>query len=310
MNCPESTLIYNSKTRSYRDLPLRFSEIGRLFRREKSGELNGLFRVRQLTMDDAHLYVTPEQIETEIKQIVALVEDFYKIFSFKPEFKLATKPKDSMGEVNLWKMAEKSLEKVLKKKSLKYEVKSGEGAFYGPKIDIYIKDALERNWQMATIQLDFQMPLNFALKYTDPEGKTNTPVMIHRAIFGSFERFIGILTEHYVGAFPVWLSPVQAIIIPITEKEIFYAQKVFQEIKEAGIRVELDDRNETTSAKIRDAELQKVPYMIVVGPKEVKAKNVSVRARGGSDLPAQAGQGEMKLEKFISKIQEKIAKKK
>jgi threonyl-tRNA synthetase len=304
MDCPGEIEIYKQKIRSYRDLPLRWAEFGLVHRKEKKGELNGLLRVAHVTQDDAHIFVTEDQIQEEIVKLLQLTTEVYQPFGFSFKVYLSTQPDDFMGDPKLWKKAEKALEDALKKSKTPYQVKKGEGAFYGPKIDYELQDALGRGWQCATHQLDFFMPEKFELKYAGKDGQEKRPIIIHRTIIGSLERFIGVLIEHYAGAFPVWLSPVQAIIIPITDKEIPYAQKVFQEINEAGIRVELDDRSETTSAKIRDAELQKIPYMIIVGQKEIKAKNISVRARGENDL------GQMNLSKFIEKIEEEIAKKK
>ena len=310
MDCPGEIEIYKQKIRSYRDLPLRWAEFGVVHRKEKKGELNGLLRVAHVTQDDAHIFVTEDQIQEEIVKLIQLTAEIYKPFSFSYKVYLSTQPDNFMGDPKLWKKAEKALEEALKKSKIPYQVKEGEGAFYGPKIDYDLQDALGRGWQCATLQLDFFMPEKFKLKYAGKDGKEKRPIMIHRTIIGSLERFIGILTEQYGGAFPAWLSPVQVVVIPITDKQLKYAQKAFEELREKGLRVELDDRNETTSAKIRDAELQKVPYMIVIGEKEVKAKNISVRARGGRGLPAQAGLGKMRLDKFIEKIKEEIDKKK
>lgn len=303
MNCPESTILYGFKPRSHKDLPLRFSEIGRLHRREKSGEVNGLLRVRQLTMDDAHIYATEEQIFSEISKILEMMIEFYESFGFKYEFRLAKRPEQRAGTKQDWDKAEKDLEEVLKKKKIKILAKKGDGAFYGPKIDMHIKDAQGREWQLATVQLDFHQPEAFKLEYTDKDGSKKRPVMIHRAIFGSFERFIAILTEHFQGAFPVWLSPVQVIIIPITDRHNKYGQSIKTTLWEHNIRVELDERSATTSAKIRDAELQKIPYILVVGDKEIESKNVNVRVRGEKVL------GAMSLAKFTTIIKEDIDKK-
>lgn len=281
MNCPESTFIYKTHMRSYKDLPLRLSEIGRLHRNELSGVLGGMFRVRQITMDDAHIFSTPEQLQKEISNVLKLIKVFYHIFKFKPAFYLATKPDNAMGEVKLWNKAEKSLKYALEKNNIAYELKAKDGAFYGPKIDIHINDALGRKWQLATIQLDFQMPERFGLEYIDNKGKKQRPIMIHRAIFGSFERFIGILIEHYAGVFPVWLSPTQVYITPVGSAHITPAKKLTKEFENHGIRVWLDTLNETIPYKVRKAEKQKIPYILVIGDKETKGKTLNVRMRGG-----------------------------
>ena len=310
MNCPESTILYRFRPRSYRELPLRLSEIGRLYRREKSGEVNGLLRVRQLTMDDAHIYAAEDQIFDEVSNILDMMVDFYKKFGFEYEFRLATRPEVRAGSDENWDKAEKKLAEALKKKSLKAGDKLGDGAFYGPKIDVHIKDAQDREWQLATVQLDFHQPEAFNLAYVDKDGREKRPVMIHRAIFGSFERFIAILTEHYQGAFPTWLSPVQVVLIPIADRHQEAAKEVYNELQKAGIRVELDNRSESMQAKIRDATLQKVPFMGIIGDRELESRRskiedgkISVRTREGKDL------GQMSLTKFTQKVQEKIEKK-
>lgn len=302
MNCPESTIIYSHKIRSYKDLPLRLAEIGRLHRNEASGVLAGLFRVRQLTMDDAHIYCGPEQIQDEIKNLLRFIKEFYKIFNLKPEFKLATRPGKFMGDIKLWQKAEKSLIYALKQNELSHEVKLKDGAFYGPKIDVHITDSLQRSWQMATVQLDFQMPERFDLYYVDEKGKKKRPVIIHRAIFGSFERFIGILLEHYGGALPLWLSPEQIWVIPVGSRHEKYAKEINKKIIEMDIRSKLKDENETVSKKIRGGEVQKIPYLLVVGDKEIKSKSVRVRAKS-KDL------GEIKLARFLKKVKSEIDKK-
>ena len=304
MNCPESTVIYSSKTRSWRDLPLRFSEIGRLHRKELSGVLNGLFRVRQITMDDAHIYVRPDQILDEINRLIILINNFYKIFGFKTAYYLATRPDKAMGEKKLWDKAEDALAKALKQNKIKYKLEPKEGAFYGPKIEIHVKDSLDRAWQLGTIQVDFNMAEKFNLSFANQKGEKERPVVIHRAVFGSFERFVGILVENYQGAFPVWLSPVQMKVLNLTDRNQKYAEKIYKELKDSGIRVELDDTNETVGKKIREAELQKIPYILVVGDREEKSDSVAVRQRGKGDL------GAMKLEKFSEKIQREIENKK
>jgi threonyl-tRNA synthetase len=302
MNCPESTILFSFRTRSYRELPLRLAEIGRLHRREKSGEVNGLLRVRQLTMDDAHIYARESQISSEVSNILDMMISFYKNFGFEYEFRFATRPEQRAGTDKMWDKAEKDLEDVLKKKGIKAGDKKGDGAFYGPKIDMHIKDALGRDWQLATVQLDFHMPQAFDLKYINEKGENEKPVMIHRAIFGSFERFIGILTEHYQGAFPLWLSPVQVIIMPITDQQEEFAKKLTEDLKKEGIRAELDNRPERLQAKIRDGSLQKVSYLGIIGNREIESSSVSVRMRNGKDEV-------LKVSNFLQKLKEEIDKK-
>jgi threonyl-tRNA synthetase len=304
MNCPESTIVYKSKLRSYRDLPLRLSEIGRLHRNEISGALGGMLRVRQITMDDAHLFVRPDQILDEITKLLKLVNDFYTLFGFSPSYNLSTRPEKAMGDLSLWNQAENALKQALELNGINYKIKEGEGAFYGPKIDVQIKDAIGRSWQTATIQLDFQMPERFELEYIDENDERKRPVMIHRAIFGSFERFIGILTEHFAGYFPTWLSPIQVVVLPISENYFDYAQKVYQVLFDNNIRVELDKRNEKIGYKIREWENQKVPYMLVVGEKEMQNNSVSVRKHKKGDL------GSFDLNQFLHLILEEIKTKK
>lgn len=303
MNCPESTIIYRFRPRSYRELPLRLSEIGRLHRREKSGEVNGLLRVRQLTMDDAHIYVREDQIFDEVSNILDMMVQFYKSFGFEYEFRFATRPEQRAGTEEMWDKAEAVLSDALQKKGIKAGDKMGDGAFYGPKIDLHIKDALGREWQLATVQLDFHQPEAFDLKFIDEKGGQQRPVMIHRAIFGSFERFIGILTEHFQGSFPAWLSPVQVTIVPISEKNNGYGQKLLEQLKTAEIRVNFDVRAETMQAKIRDGAEQKIPFCLVIGDREEKEGKVAVRERGGKDL------GTMTIEEFISHIKQEIESK-
>ncbi len=303
MNCPESTILYRFRPRSYRELPLRLAEIGRLHRREKSGEVNGLLRVRQLTMDDAHIFCTEEQIQSEVSSILDMMMEFYKIFGFEYEFRLATRPETRAGSDENWDKAEKALETALNSKGLKFGDKQGDGAFYGPKIDVHIKDSQGREWQLATVQVDFAQPEAFDLKYIDSTGEQKRPVMVHRAIFGSFERFIGILTEHLQGAFPIWLSPNQVTIIPISDKHLDYAQKVLEQLKSSNIRAEIDSRSEKMQGKIRDAQMQKVPYMLIVGDREAEANQVAVRTRNNEDL------GAIGLQEFIDKIKKEIESK-
>jgi threonyl-tRNA synthetase len=303
MNCPESTILYRFRPRTYKELPLRLAEIGRLHRREKSGEVNGLLRVRQLTMDDAHIYARESQIFDDVSNILDMMITFYKNFGFEYEFRFATRPETRAGTDEDWDKAEKGLEEVLKKKGIKAGDKKGDGAFYGPKIDLHIKDALERDWQLATVQLDFHMPQAFDLKYVNEKGEFEKPVMIHRAIFGSFERFIGILTEHFQGAFPLWLSPVQISLLPITDAQNDYANEVAKKLRAEGIRVEVDTRNERLQAKIRDATLQKVPYLGIIGKQEVESKSVTLRLRDGKDL------GKLEINDLIVRLKQEIDKK-
>jgi len=303
MNCPESAIVFRSKTRSYNDLPLRLSEFGILHRRELSGVLGGLLRVRQFTIDDAHIFVAPEQIHDEIQKLLKLTAEVYKSLGFKPRFYLATRPDKAMGDKKTWKEAENGLEKALGDANVKFEIKPKDGAFYGPKIDIHIFDSQNRDWQLATIQLDFQIPQQMQLEYADSDGSKKRPVMIHRGIFGSLERFIGILLEHTQGNLPVWLSPVQAAILPVSDKSADFARKTAEKIRSNGIRTDVDMRSETLQAKIRDATLQKVPYILVVGEKEQKENKVSIRERDSKNL-VQAD-----IEKFIAKIKADIASK-
>ena len=287
MNCPESTFVYRQALRSYRDLPLRLAEMGRLHRNERSGTLTGLFRVRQFTQDDAHIYCRPDQLQDEITGVLELVREFYKTFNLEPSFRLATRPEKGMGSQEQWDAAERALHESLKANGLAYEVKPGDGAFYGPKIDIHIEDALGRDWQMATVQVDLVMlPERFQLEYIDSDGQPKRPVAIHRAIFGSFERFVGVLTEHLAGAFPTWLAPVQARVLPISEKHAQYGRTVYERLRAARVRAELDDRNEKLGYRIREAQLRKVPYMLVVGERQSQNGTVSLRHRTGEDLGA------------------------
>ena len=302
MNCPNAIKIYGSKLRSYKDLPLRFSDIDVIHRNEKSGQLNGLFRVRMFRQDDAHNFITQDQIGSEIKDIIEIAKYLYGIFGLDFELTLSTRPDDFMGDIELWNEAESNLRNVLDELCGKdqYRINEGDGAFYGPKIDIKMKDCLGREWQMGTVQVDFQLPLRFNLSYIDSNGDKKTPILIHRALFGSFERFIGIITEHFAGAFPAWLSPVQVKVLPISDNQKEYAEKVVSELKAAGVRVELDDRQEKIGYKIREAQLSKVPYMLILGEKEVEAGAVGVRARKEGDI------GAMPLQEFISKLEEEI----
>ena len=293
MDCPFNIKIYQTRQRSYKELPIRYTEIGRVMRDEKSGELNGLFRVRYITQDDSHIFLKKDQVEDEIATLIKMAREYYQSFGIEPRFFLSTRPEKFAGEKEEWDQAEKALEKSLGKEKVKYEVKEKDGAFYGPKIDIDIEDALGRPWQLATIQLDFQLPQRFELEYIDNDGKKKMPVMIHAAIFGSFERFIGILTEHYAGAFPVWLAPVQAIIIPVSKKFNDYGQEVLESLASVNVRAEINDKDETLGKRISEAEHQKIPYILVVGDKELANNTVNVRHyRLGQE-------GEIKLEKFL-----------
>jgi threonyl-tRNA synthetase len=280
MDCPFNILIYKTKQRSYRDLPIRYTEIGRVYRNEKSGELNGLLRVQEVTQDDSHVLLREDQVEQEIGNLLEMTKEFYSKLGLEPQFFLSTRPDDFMGEIKTWDKAEADLKKVLETKKIKYGLKEKDGAFYGPKIDVNAEDALGRSWQVATIQLDFQLPGRFNCEYIDKGGKAKTPVMIHAAIFGAFERMIGILLEHYAGALPLWLASVQAIVLPIADRHNEYAEKVTQELKDNGVRAQVDVKSETIGRKIREAELQKIPYILVVGDKEVESKKVAVRKSG------------------------------
>jgi len=308
MNCPFHLQIYKSKPRSYKELPIRYCELGTVYRYEPIGTLHGLTRVRGFTQDDAHIFCTSEQLEDEILGVLNLAIFMLQNFGFK-DFQIDLSVRDPknkkeyLGSDQIWKKAERALETALRKKRLKYHRAEGEAVFYGPKIDIRLVDAAGRTWQGPTIQVDFNFPEKFNLEYTGNDGKVHQPVMIHRTVLGSMERFVGTLIEHYAGAFPVWLSPIQTIVIPIAEKHNQYAQEIVEILKENNIRAELDDRNETTSAKIRDAELQKIPYILVVGDREVNRKTVNVRTRGEKVL------GEMSLEAFLKKVTSDIAKK-
>ena len=302
MNCPNAIKIYASKLRSYKDLPLRFNDIDVIHRNEKSGQLNGLFRVRMFRQDDAHNFITQDQIGSEIKDIIEIAKYLYGIFGLDFELTLSTRPDDFMGDIELWNEAEANLRNVLDELCGKdqYRINEGDGAFYGPKIDIKMKDCLGREWQMGTVQVDFQLPLRFNLSYIDSNGDKKVPILIHRALFGSFERFIGIITEHFAGAFPAWLAPVQVKVLPISDNQKEYAQKVVDELSANGIRVELDDRQEKIGYKIREAQLSKVPYMLIIGEKEVEAGAVGVRARKEGDI------GAMPINEFVAKLQEEV----
>lgn len=300
MNCPGHMLIFKNSLRSYRDLPIRISEYGQVHRHEFSGALNGMMRVRTFCQDDAHLFVLPEQIEEEIGNVIALIDHIYQIFGFEYKIELSTRPEDSMGSEELWEQAEQSLQNVLDRRGIEYRVNEGDGAFYGPKIDFHITDALKRSWQCGTIQLDFQMPEKFGLSYIGEDNQKHLPVVIHRAVYGSLDRFIGMLTEHYAGAFPLWLAPVQAKLLPVSENYVDYAYRVKKSLEEAGIRVEIDARNEKLGYKIREAQLEKVPYMLVLGENEKNTDSVSVRKRGEGDC------GSSSVSEIARKIGEEI----
>ena len=301
MNCPGGVLVYASEPRSYRDLPLRMGELGIVHRHEKSGQLHGLMRVRCFTQDDAHIFMTPEQIKDEIKGVANLIDQVYSLFGFKYHVELSTRPEDSMGSDEDWEMATDGLRDALDELGLPYVVNEGDGAFYGPKIDFHLEDCIGRTWQCGTIQLDFQLPQRFELEYTGADGEKHRPIMIHRVAFGSIERFIGILIEHFAGAFPTWLAPVQVKVLPISDKYMDYAEKVTKELFDAGIRAEVDTRSEKIGYKIREAQTQKIPYMLVVGQKEAEEGTVSVRSRFAGD------EGSSTLDVFMDKIKKEIA---
>ena len=300
MNCPGGVLVYASEPRSYRDLPLRVGELGLVHRHEKSGQLHGLMRVRCFTQDDAHIFMTPDQIKDEIKGVVALINEVYSLFGFEYHVELSTRPEDSMGSDEDWEMATEGLRSALDEIGLPYVVNEGDGAFYGPKIDFHLVDCIGRTWQCGTIQLDFQLPQRFELEYIGADGEKHRPIMIHRVVFGSIERFIGILIEHFAGAFPTWLAPVQVKVLPISEKYMDYAENVKKKLDEAGIRVELDTRSEKIGYKIREAQQAKIPYMLVVGQKEEEDGTVAVRSRVAGD------EGTKSLDAFITDIQKEI----
>ncbi len=303
MNCPNAMIVFKMHPRSYKELPLRLSVCDTLHRFEKSGTLNGLLRVREFSQDDAHIFVTEDQIESEYKNLFEIVERFYSIFHLNYSFRLGTRPENFMGDIKTWNKAEKVLARLLKNSGKAYTVKNGDGAFYGPKIDILMKDSLGREWQMGTMQLDFQLPRNFNLKYTDNKGKEQTPVVIHRVIYGSLERFIGILTENYAGAFPLWISPIQVVVIPISEKQSDWSKAVRESLETVNIRVQELEANEPLGARVRQAEGLKVPYILVIGDKEKQAKTVAVRQRGKGEA------GVLPLEAFLAKIKAEIQNK-
>jgi len=296
MNCPGGMMAFKRKMHSYKDLPVRMAELGLVHRHELSGTLHGLMRARCFTQDDAHIFMTTEQIESEIIGVIELIDYFYNVFGFKYVIELSTKPENSMGTEEQWEIATNSLKNALEHKAFEYKVNEGDGAFYGPKIDFHLKDCIGRTWQCGTIQLDFQMPEKFDLVYTGADGEKHRPVMIHRVVFGSIERFIAILTEQFAGAFPTWLAPVQVVVLPISQRHDEYAKKVYESLLAAGIRVEIDSRNEKVGYRIREAQLQKIPYMLVAGDREIEEGNVSVRSRSGGD------KGSMNTGIFITEL--------
>lgn len=302
MNCPFHILIYQANRYSYRSLPLRMAELGTVYRKEKSGALSGLTRVQGFTQDDAHIFCTPEQLVDEINNIIDFVADTLAIFNMKFEVELSTRPESFIGEIENWDKAEKGLKEAMDRRGMKYDINEGDGAFYGPKIDFKIKDAIGRTWQCATIQLDFNLPARFDIKYQDKDGQLKTPLMLHRVIFGSMERFHGILIEHYAGAFPTWLAPTQVNIVPISnDKHVDFAEKVYKKMREAGIRVNLDDRSESMNYKIRESlQDKKIPYVCVIGDKEIESDSVAVRARGIGQV------GTFRIDEFIEIIKKEI----
>ena len=299
MNCPGGMLIYKTKMHSYKDLPLRVGELGLVHRHELSGALHGLMRVRNFTQDDAHIFMLPEQIKDEIKGVVKLIDEVYKTFGFKYSIELSTMPEDHVGELDAWEMATNGLREAIEELGYDYEVNEGDGAFYGPKLDFKLEDSLGRTWQCGTIQLDFQLPERFELEYIGADGEKHRPVMIHRVVFGSIERFIGVITEHFAGAFPTWLAPVQVKVLPISDKHHDYARKVYAALEEAGIKVEIDERAEKIGYKIREARNMRIPFILVVGAKEEEEGTVNVRSRKGEE-------GAQKLETLIERVQNEI----
>lgn len=304
MNCPGGILVYKNSPHSYRDLPLRLGELGLVHRHEKSGELGGLMRVRCFTQDDAHIFMTPSQIKGEIKNVVSLIDEVYKTFKFKYHVELSTRPDNSMGSDEDWEMATNALKDALDELGLDYVINEGDGAFYGPKIDFHLTDAIGRTWQCGTIQLDFQLPQRFELEYVGEDGEKHRPIMIHRVIYGSLERFLGILIEHFAGAFPLWLAPVQVKVLTLTDRNNDYAKKIKDTLFDEGIRVELDDRNEKIGYKIREALSMKIPYLIIVGDEEEKNNTISIRGRGFENASG------LKLDDFIARLKDEVKSKK
>ncbi|HHX50512.1 MAG TPA: threonine--tRNA ligase, partial [Clostridia bacterium] len=303
MNCPGAMLVYKTQQHSYREFPWRLAEMGLVHRHELSGVLHGLMRVRAFTQDDAHIFMLPSQITGEIKNVIDLVDYFYKLFGFEYRVELSTKPEKAMGSDEIWEEAISALKKALEEKEMDYKINEGDGAFYGPKIDFHLQDSLGRTWQCGTIQLDFQMPEKFDLTYIGEDGQKHRPVMIHRVVFGSIERFIGILTEHFAGAFPIWLAPVQIRLLPITDRHLDYCYQIKKEAERRNIRAEVDERNEKIGYKIREGQLERIPYLLVVGDKEVEGRMVAVRKRKSGDL------GAIPVEEFLNQAMDEIARK-
>lgn len=301
MNCPGSILVYKSRPHSYRELPLHLAELGLVHRHEKSGVLHGLFRVRNFTQDDAHIFMTKEQIEPEIQKTIDLFDEVYKTFGLTYKAELSTRPEDSMGSDEVWEVATNALQKALDNRGLEYVINEGDGAFYGPKIDFHLKDSIGRTWQCGTIQLDMMLPEKFEMEYIGEDGARHRPIMVHRVVYGSIERFIGILIENFAGAFPVWFAPVQIALLPITDKHLDYAKKLSERFFNLGFRAEVDDRSEKTGKKIRDSQVRKIPYTIVIGDKETETGILPIRKHGEKDG------FEMSVEDFISYVQEKIS---
>ena len=300
MNCPGGMLVYKSESHSYRDLPLRVAELGRVHRHELSGALHGLMRVRAFTQDDAHIFMLPEQIKSEIKDVIRLIDKVYSQFGFKYNVELSTRPENSMGSDEEWNLAEASLSEALNEEKIEYKINEGDGAFYGPKIDFHLEDSLGRTWQCGTIQLDFQLPQRFELNYIGSDGEKHRPIVIHRVVLGSIERFIGILIEHFAGKFPVWLAPVQVKVLPISNKFNEYSEEIVKALKDNNIRVAIDNRDEKIGYKIREARNERIPYMIVIGEKEEEGKNISLRSRKNGD------EGSKNLDEFIKDIKAEI----
>ena len=304
MNCPGSILVYQNDLHSYRDFPMRMAELGLVHRHELSGALHGLFRVRSFTQDDAHVFMLPSQIKAELIKVIELFDRIYSQFGLTYRVELSTKPDNAMGDDAIWESATNALREAIEEKQIPYQINEGDGAFYGPKLDFHIRDSIGRTWQCGTIQLDMNLPERFHMEYVGEDGQKHQPIMIHRACFGSMERFIGILIEHYAGAFPTWLAPVQVKILPISEKHVEYAEKLRKAFKKAYVRVELDDRNEKIGYKIRQAQMEKVPYMLVVGDKEEQEGTVAVRSR------VEGEKGSVKWEDFLADILEEVKERK
>ncbi|MBS3937916.1 MAG: threonine--tRNA ligase [Peptococcaceae bacterium] len=300
MNCPGAMLVYRNAMHSYKELPIRLCELGLVHRHELSGALHGMARVRAFTQDDSHIFMMPEQIEAEVGRVIALVDKFYTVFGLKYRVELSTRPEKAMGDIAVWRVAEAALENVLKHREINYKLNPGDGAFYGPKIDFHIEDSIGRSWQCATIQLDFQMPEKFDLTYIGEDGQRHRPVVVHRVLYGAIERFMAMLIEHYAGAFPLWLAPVQVVVMPITDRARGFAEDVREQLEAADIRVELDGRSEKIGFKIREAQMQKVPYMLVLGDKEVESGEVSLRTREGGD------QGSMPIADMLAKLNAQV----